>query len=188
MDQVESDQVESDGRLFFAVLPDRATAARIFHLAGRLKGAHGFRGKPIRLERLHVSLFFLGSACEPMVRLACDAAVEIAQQPFDLWFDRTISFRARSGKYPFVLTGDRGLDQLKSFRRRLGAALARRGLRRLASREFTPHVTLIYGERQAEEHPIEPIGWTITEFALIHSESGHSRVGSWPLRARLQPQ
>lgn len=177
------DRIGSGGRLFFAVLPDVATATRISHLAGKLKRAHGFHADLIEPGKLHVSLFFLGSLCEPMVRLACDAAAEVAQRQFDVWFDRTLSFRAKQDNYPFVLVGDHGLVQLKSFRRGLGGALAQRGLRRLASREFMPHVTLLYGEHQAEEHPIEPIGWTIREFALIHSRNGHSRIGSWPLQA-----
>jgi 2'-5' RNA ligase len=171
------------GRLFFAVLPDSATAKRIFHLAGQLRHAHGFVGGVIEPSHLHATLFFLGSWCEPMVRLAREAAAEVEERPFDVWFDRTVSFRAKPGNYPLVLAGDNGLDQLKSFRRRLGGALARKGLRRLTRREFTPHVTLLYGERHAEEHPIEPIGWTIREFALIYSLHGHVRIGNWPLHA-----
>jgi 2'-5' RNA ligase len=53
----------------------------------------------------------------------------------------------------------------------------------LANSEFTPHVTLLYGEHQAEENPVEPVGWTVKEFALIHSMRGHFRIGSWRLHA-----
>lgn len=177
------DRSASNSRLFFAVLPDAAIAARIFRLAGMLGRAHGFHGSFIEPKRLHMTLFFLGSLNEPIVRLARDAAAEVAAHPFDLWLDRTVSFRAKSGNYPFVLTGDGGLDQLKSFRRLLGDALARRGLRRLASREFAPHVTLFYGERETEEYPVEPIGWTVKEFTLVHSMNGYTRIGSWPFHA-----
>ena len=113
-----------------------------------------------------------------MVRLAAEAAAEVEQRSFDVCFDRAVSFRAKPGNYLFVLAGDNGLEQLKSFRRRLGAVPARKALRRLASREFTPHVTLPYGERRAEEHPIEAIRWTIKEFRLIHRLNGHFRVWS----------
>jgi 2'-5' RNA ligase len=179
------DQDAGGGRLFFAVLPGAAAATRIFRLAGLLKHAHGFCGELIELERLHVTLFFLGQGhlSESLVRLVCEAAADVGAPPFDVWFDRTISFRGRPGRYPFVLVGGNGLDRLKSFRRLLGVALAKKGLRRMASNEFTPHVTLLYGERDAEEHPVEPIGWTIREFALIHSMNGHARIGNWPLHA-----
>ena len=179
------DQDGNGGQLFFAVLPDAATAAQISCLARVLKHAHGFRGGLIEPERLHVTLFFLGQGhwSEPLVRLACEAASEVGERPFDIWFDRTVSFRGRPGRHPFVLAGGRGLDRLKSFRRLLGVAMAKSGLRRMVRDEFTPHVTLLYGERDAGEHPIEPIGWTIREFVLVHSLNGHVRIGSWPLHA-----
>src|ERR1700681_1022699 len=69
---------------------------------------------------------------------------------------------------PFVLIGDGGLDRLRSFRRTLGVAMARRGLKRLAKNDVAPHITLLYAERNAEEQPIEPICWTVNEFVLIH--------------------
>lgn len=177
------DRSGGNGRLFFAVLPDAATAERISQLAGMLGRAHGFRGKFTEPERLHLTLFFLGCLNEPMVRLARDAAAGIAARRFDIQLDRSVSFRAKSGNYPFVLTGDEGLDRLQSFRRLLGDALAARGLRRLAGRAFTPHLTLFYGTRQVEENPVEPVGWTVKEFALIHSMRGHVRIGTWPLHA-----
>jgi len=46
---------------------------------------------------------------------------------------------------------------------------------------FTPHVTLLYDPRSVEEHPIEPISWTVSEFVLIHSMQGHAHLARWPL-------
>ena len=71
----------------------------------------------------------------------------------------------------------------QSFRRTLGAALTRCGLRRVANTNFTPHVTLLYDARGVDEYPIEPIFWTVTEFVLIHSVKGHDYRGRWPLQA-----
>ena len=43
-------------------------------------------------------------------------------------------------------------------------------------------MTLWYsGEREVDEHPIEPIGWTVREFVLIHSLRGHTHLARWPL-------
>jgi RNA 2',3'-cyclic 3'-phosphodiesterase len=173
----------SSSRLFLAVVPDADAAARIYRLARALKQAHQFDRAIVEAERLHVSLFFLGEWSEHMVRIACEAAAEVRAQPFDVWLDRSVSFRGRAGNRPFVLVGDDGLNGLISLRRTLGVALAGRGLRRLASKDFTPHITLLYGERSVEEHPIEPIRWTVNEFVLIHSMSGHVHLGRWPLRS-----
>ena len=169
------------GRLFFAMVPDADTAARIYHLAQVLKRAHRFDGNIIEPGHLHVSLFFLGEPSQQMVRTACEAAGQVRVAPFELRFDRSVSFQGRPGNRPFVLVGDNGLDRLRSFRRALGIALAEKGLKRFAKREFTPHVTLLYAERAVEEHPIDPVNWTASEFALIHSLHGHIHLARWPL-------
>src|SRR5258708_5049990 len=178
-----SRNASSGSRLFLAVVPDADAAARIYRLARALKQAHQFDRAIIDPQRLHVSLFFLGELTDDMARIACEAAAEVRADPFEVRFDRTVSFRGRSGNRPFVLVGDDGLNGLLSLRRTLGVALAGRGLRRLASKDFTPHITLLYGERNVEKHPIEPIRWTVNEFVLIHSVGCHVHLGRWPLRS-----
>lgn len=173
----------SSTRLFLAAVPDAGTAKRIDRLACALKRAHGFDGKLIAPEQLHISLFFLGGLPERHIHTACEAATDVRAAPFEVSFDRTASFRGRSGNRPFVLIGEDGLGRLQSFRRMLGAALARRGLRRVANAGSTPHVTLLYDARSVEEHPIEPIFWTVTEFVLIHSMKGHNHLARWSLQA-----
>jgi len=170
-------------RLFLAAVPNAGTAERIHRLAGVLRRAHKFDGKLIPPECLHISLFFLGGLLERHIHAACEAAADVRAERFGVWFDRTVSFRGRSGNRPFVLIGDDGLGRLQSFRRMLGAALTRRGLRRVANTHFTPHVTLLYDARSVDEHPIEPIFWTVTEFVLIHSKKGHDYLARWSLQA-----
>jgi 2'-5' RNA ligase len=175
----------SDGaRLFLAAIPDAGTAARIHKLADVLKRAHQFSGKLIEPARLHVSLFFLGGLPEQDIQAACMAAADVRIEPFEVSFDRTASFRGKRDSRPFVLVGDDGLQRLTSFRRMLGGAMLRRGLRRVAHTNFTPHVTLLYDARSVEEYPIEPISWTVREFVLIRSLRGHERLARWPLEAR----
>ena len=172
----------SGGRLFLAAVPDAETAARIYRLAEALKRAHKFDGRIIESARLHLSLFSLGGLPEHIVRMACEAAAEIRVQPFEVSFDRSASFRGSPGNRPFVLIGDDGMERLRWFRKTLGIAMARNGLKRLTKKDFTPHITLLYAERSVEEHPIEPIGWTVDEFVLIHSMQGHAHLARWPLR------
>ena len=170
-------------RLFLAAVPDADTAARIHRLAGVLKRAHKFMGKLIPPGRLHVSLFFLGGLHEDGVRKVCEAAAETTAPPFHVSFDRTSSFGGRAGNHPLVLFGGVMVNS-----NRLGKhspqAMMRKGLRRWANTNFTPHVTLLYGERRVEECPVVPLGWTVKEFVLVHSIHGHIHLARWPLCGR----
>jgi RNA 2',3'-cyclic 3'-phosphodiesterase len=168
-----------NGRLFLAVVPDPGAAIKAYRLSRILRGAHGFDCEPVEAGRLHVTLFFLGGWSEQMVRLAREAANHVRTSAFEASFDRAMSFRGSDSRHPLVLVGDDGLRRLKSFRQGLGAALAEKGLRRLARRDFTPHITLMYGEREVDEYPIEPVCWTVNEFVLIHSLDGHACLGRW---------
>ena len=173
----------SSGRLFLAIRPDAETAERIHRLANVLKRAHRLSGKPIAPDRLHVSLFSLTGLPDRQLYAACEAASELRTAPFGVSFDRTASFRGRAGNRPFVLLGERDLHRLESFRRALGAALAYRGLRRLANTSFTPHVTLLYDARGVDEYPVLPVIWTVKEFVLICSMRGHDCRMRWSLQA-----
>ena len=107
--------------------------------------------------------------------------MDVRAEPFEVSFDRSASFRGGPDNRPFVLIGEKGLRRLQSFRQMLGAAMMRRGLRRLANTNFTPHVTLLYDPRGVDEYPIEPIGWTVREFVLVRSSNGHEHLVRWPL-------
>jgi 2'-5' RNA ligase len=130
---------------------------------------------------LHISLFALSGLPESQLCAAWEAAMDVRTEPFEVSFDRTVSFRGRPAIARSVLIGEQGLRRLQSFRQMLCAALTRRGMRRLANTNFTPHVTLLYDARDVDEYPIEPIGWTVKEFVLIRSLNGHEHLVRWPL-------
>jgi RNA 2',3'-cyclic 3'-phosphodiesterase len=167
------------GRLYFAAVPDFDSAARMYRLAAVLQRAHRFRGKLVPPECLHVSLLFLGRWSEPVARYACEAVAGVKINPFEVSFDRTASFGGRPGNHPLVLLGDKTSDRLKSLGHRLSAAIAEKGMGRRAVKDFTPHVTLLYGERAIDEYPVEPIRWTVNEFVLIHSLQGRAHLARW---------
>jgi 2'-5' RNA ligase len=172
------------GSLFLAAVPDTDTASRIYRLAKLLKCARKFRGEVTEPNRLHITLFFLGDgrcSSERLVRLLFASAAEVRMQPFEVSFDRSASFRGRSGNHPFVLLGDNGTSRLKSFRQMLGAAMTRHSLKQWSNTDFNPHVTLLYDACEVEEQPIEPICWTVSEFVLIHSMHRHTHLARWPL-------
>ena len=167
------------GRLFFAAVPDVDAAAEMYRVAGILKQAHRFTRKRVPRERLHVSLLFLGHGSEQLLRDACEAVAGVKMTPFEVSFDRTASFCGRPGNYPFVLVGGDALDRLTSLGHALDAAIAESGVAGRVRRDFTPHVTLLYGDRAVEEYPVAPIRWTVSEFVLIHSLQGHRHVARW---------
>jgi RNA 2',3'-cyclic 3'-phosphodiesterase len=145
--------------------------------------AHKFQGQLTARDRLHVTLFQLSGLPEPFVQGACEAIDEARVAPFDVSFDRTMSFRGRPGNRPFVLTGVEGLRRLKSFRRSLAAALMEKGRVFPARRDFAPHVTLLFDDRAVEENPFGPIGWTVRDDVLIRSLRGHRHLARWTLQA-----
>jgi 2'-5' RNA ligase len=175
-------------RLFLAIVPDADTAARIYQRTEIIRRARNLEGALIRPEHLHATLFFLGeldALSEQIITLAIEAAAAVKMPPFEVSFDRTMSFSKGSNNHPFVLAGDAGVERLKKFRQMLGASMMRNGLRHLVRTSFMPHVTLLYDKQNVDEQPIEPICWIVREFVLIRSlyrRTTHLHEARWPLR------
>ncbi|WP_096698882.1 RNA 2',3'-cyclic phosphodiesterase [Polaromonas sp. AER18D-145] len=176
-------------RLFFAIYPDAATAARIAQLAQQLRAEHGLQGKPLKPERFHVTLHHLGDHAglpQDLVAAACGAAASLAAAPFDITFDRVASFTSAPRNRPFVLRGADGLAALMAFQQSLGEAMKKTVLGRWAKPGFTPHVTLLYDDRSVPEQAVTPVSWTARELVLVHSLIGqtlHVPLARWPLHA-----
>ena len=175
-------------RIFFAVLPDDAAAARIHALADDLKAANGLGGTLILPEHLHITLFHLGDWRElpaEIVAIASRAAAEVMAAPFDVTCRRVESFRNRTGIYPFVLLAEQGVTALHAFQQALGAALKKNGLGGATQGDFKPHVTLLRDDTRLKPVAVAPVTWTVRDFVLIHSLLGQTRhvhLGRWPLR------
>ena len=175
-------------RLLFLTYVDPDAAARIARRVPDLRAEHGLRGKPVAQDRLHITLNHLGDHAglpQDMVALAREAAGTLAMAPFEVEFDRVVSFGGKPTNRPFVLRGS-GLAQLMAFQKALGLAMARTGTRigKWAEPNFTPHVTLLYDNKSVAEQPVEPVRWTVREFVLVHSLQGQTRhevLGRWPL-------
>ena len=167
-------------RLFFAVLPDPETAARISDLAQRLRGKHGLTGKPVKAEHFHVTLFHVCDSVglpSELVDAVAERAASVAMPPFRAEFDRIMSFRNGA----LVLAGDDSIIGLEILHQRLSDALDSRPQQ---ARHFTPHMTLLRDEQRVEEDWIEPVGWTARELVLVHSLLGrttHRHLARFPL-------
>lgn len=175
-------------RLFLAVKPDTGTAEHIVRLVEQLRPVVGFKGKALRAERLHVTLYHLGDFVQPppedVVERARAAAGGLAQQPFDVTLDQVVSFYGRRDHRPFVLLGGDGAASLMAFQLALGEALQHAGLP-VPRGHFKPHITLLYDRGGFAPRSVEPITWTVRDFVLIHSWLGKTRydeLGRWPLK------
>lgn len=179
-------------RLFFAVYPDSRTANRIVELAGSVRAANRLRGTPLRADRMHVTLHYLGDHTglpQSLVMSACAAAAKILESSFEIAFDRVASFPARSrgGKRPCVLSNDAAdaNPHMLSLQRTLGEHLCDADLGHCVERSFSPHVTLLYDKQQVAPECVPAVTWTAREFVLVHSLFGkaeHRVLDRWKLR------
>lgn len=171
-------------RLFFAVMPDPATAARIAELAEGLREEHGLAGHPLARERLHITLQHLGDyAGLPPSLLARvqQAAARVRMPEFEVCFDQVGSFAGKR-QHPFVLRSDHGAELLHGLHDELARCL--QGVGGKPDPRFTPHMTLLYDKRQMPVQPVQPLRWFVREFVLIRSFLGQTRYqleGRWQL-------
>jgi RNA 2',3'-cyclic 3'-phosphodiesterase len=174
--------------LFFAFLLAAEDAPPIVQLRERLRHEYGLKGQLIATRLLHVSLHGIGAyhgLPRAVVEAAKQAAARVSARPFDIVFDRAMSFDRKREGQPFVLRAGNTVA-LTSFYQLLGEAMKSVGFRRVASR-FTPHMTLLYGDRIVKERAIEAVRWTAHDFVLVQSlrGRGHSEyihLACWPLR------
>lgn len=171
---------QSSDTVFFAINPDPDTATRIAQVGVRLRDAHGLKGKLLETSHFHVTLLFVGLYAATRVDVAKRSAETVVIAPFDVVFDRVLSF---PGSRAFVLGSDGDSNvALAALRQRLDVGMRKLGLR--AKPIHTPHLTLLYGDRIVTEQVIEPIRWTVKEFVLIRSHVGkslHEPLGRWSL-------
>ncbi len=174
--------------LYFALLPDTVAAASIDELRQRLRAAHGLTARLRSRELLHLSLNGIGAfdaLPEAIVSAAVRAGHAVRAAPFEVTFDRVMSFRSGPLR-PLVLRCRDGLAALTALHRALGVEMRRAGLRSGAGPVFTPHITLLYDESVVPHSPLDdPVGWSVREFVLLHSLHGggrHIHVARWPLR------
>ncbi len=105
--------------------------------------------------------------------------------PFDVVFDRAVSFNRTDRPPPVVLRPSNDPTALVTFHRRIGDAMRKTGLCRQVTSRFTPHITLLYDHHVVKERSIEAVRFKVRDFALVHSLLGRSRyieLARWPLR------
>jgi 2'-5' RNA ligase len=173
-------------RLFFAIYRDTAAARRIERLAQRLRGELGLKGRPIVVERLRVTICYLGNrvGVPQIVDAARGAAGSVVLPRVKAAFDRAASFVGRRGKRRFVRLGGEGPSALKALQHILRDVFARAGLGGGDEQPYTPHVSLLYDTRGVDEIAVDAVSWTARELVLVRSLLGqgkHVTLRRWPL-------
>ena len=174
-------------RLFLALFPDAESAARISAFAAEQCRSRGLHGKPLRSDRLHVTLFHLGDWAgvpDDLVAAAKGAADSLREPQFELAFDTVASFAVRRPQKPFVLKSSSANEALRGFHARLAQGLRQAGLAQWTRGSFEPHVTLAYDPQLVPPQPVETVGWRTREFVLVHSLLGqtvHMPLARWTL-------
>lgn len=168
----------SQDRLFFALQPGPAAATGIARLTADLRRELGIKGPVVAIERLHVTLHYIGDyAGLPRHIVASASAVlaDLAAPAFEVAFDRVVTFGRHGSRLPLVLRGGDDDTALAALQQMLASAMARAGLRQRLGGRYPPHVTLLYGDRAVTERTVEPIRWVADEVVLVHSLVGRSR-------------
>ncbi|SFO57125.1 2'-5' RNA ligase [Variovorax sp. OK605] len=169
--------------LFLALVPHTPDATAIAALGERMNSQHALKGTLVEAHRLHVTLFDLGGHAQVPASLVAQASTAAASVPvpaFDIVFEKAMSFA--KGALVLCAEDEQNVSALRSFRQRLGEALADAGLK--PPRSFTPHMTVAYARRKLEKHALEaPVRWTAGSLVLIDSHVGegvHEVLGRWP--------
>lgn len=166
-------------RLFFALRPDPDTAARIHALAQQLRDTLQLSGRTLPMERLHVTLNFLGQypSASGLGEIAATAAGSVRASAIELCSERLKSFESPPGgarrSLPLVLLTDDPAP-LRALRLRLARALARTGCFASAAEGTKPHITLLYDRKPVAEQAVPRLCWTAREFLLVRSLVGKS--------------
>lgn len=172
-------------RLFFALWPDAAVAARL-HAAART--AHAVcGGRLMRGETLHITLAFLGEVAAARMADVVTVAAGIAGRPFALELDRLGYW-----KHNRILWA--GCTEVPAALGGLADRLAQ-GLRaadfELEARPFAVHATLLREAHRPDAlPPVGAIRWPVADFALVASSRGpdgshYEVLQRWPLAAAI---
>ncbi len=152
-------------RLFFALWPGPETRARLERAAACVPRK---LGKPVAVEKLHLTLAFLGSVDAETQACAEDVASAVRRPAFELVLDDIGHFRRSqvvwlgSGRVPEALAGL--VADLAAGLEACGIAPERR--------PYRPHLTLARKVRRFPGCELsQPVTWPVHEFCLVWSRT-----------------
>jgi len=161
-----------DKHLILMVYPDQQAKTAAQARARRYQVDNGLGGVVFKPDLMHITLghFELWDEVPAsLIERITRAASKVAMAPFQVSFDQIGGFTGN-----VVLRGGEGLKALETFHAALRHALAWEKLDG-SHMNFTPHLTVVYGQPGAVVSAIEPVSWTVSEFALVISHHGKGR-------------
>jgi 2'-5' RNA ligase len=168
------------GRLFFAIWPQPAVARQLVRVGESLAGLAGGNAMPV--EKIHMTLAFLGALDEEHTAAAALAASPLKSPEIRMIIDGVGSFRR--AKVGWVAPSQ-PVENLTRLQSQLADRLRERGFT-LEDRAFTPHVTLVRKlARPVPRAPMSPVEWTSRALTLVET-TGNGRYEirqSWGLQA-----
>lgn len=180
--------VPETGSLFLGVFPPPAACEAIAVETDALRVEHSLVGQPIRSNRLHATLHYLGEhAIErgDIIDKASVAASRVAHAGFGMTLASACSFSTRNDRHPCVLLCPEERPPIHGLWRELGNQLMAVGLGRYLKRDFVPHVTVLYDSWVLVPQAIEPVRWQVRDFSLVRSQPGRNDyeiLATWALR------
>ncbi len=179
-----------DFNLILAIFPDNYIAQQISKFGNSLRKIHGLRGKLRPVTHLHVSLPIPRRVMHPpetvikRIGHACKTVAPIIS-PFEIKFDRVMSFRGRPGNRAVVLVNNNHeSDGIMSLYRLLCTEFAKLGSAASLPPKFEPHLTILYDQQELTPKSIPPVCWLVKEIVLVLSEvraTKYHRLGCWAL-------
>lgn len=170
--------------VFFAILVENPINALLATKRISFRRELGVRGTPIPEGHIHISLVSLGHhqrRPDVLIDIACRIGSLIQAKPFEVCLDRLSAF----GGGALVLRSSDHSPALQHFWRNLTAVIDDSPLKPFVTNSVEPHVTLLRDRQnvpKVREQFVEPISWTVRNFALIHSYRREYKVpGSWQL-------
>jgi 2'-5' RNA ligase len=175
-------------RVFFALWPDAANAARLHAIAQQWHRSLG--GRVTREDSLHTTLVFIGDIALDRLPSLLSLADGIQTSTFDIDFDAGGCWKHNRIAYLGMCQLPKALQNLQF---ELAARIRAAGFE-IEKRSFSPHITLIRKaacDNAAKENPInknpaEPVTWLVRDFVLVKSSmsangSHYEQIGRWPL-------
>lgn len=173
-------------RVFFAVLPEPAAAARIAALRSELIASAGVQPTAAARMRPYVMLHPLGDYAglpPSLLARAGSAAARLQSSAFEARFDRILSSAAGHAGRICVLRGDEGVRGLMQLQRTLARRLAEAGIRSEA--RCIAQIQLFDCSGQLTPRRVEPIAWQVSDIMLVRRTLGVAGTDQiearWPL-------
>jgi 2'-5' RNA ligase len=155
-------EVSDPARLFLALWPGPAVRLRLAAVRDAWRFVAG--ASPVRDERLHMTLHFLGDVPARRVR-ELQAALQLPHPACELLLDRCDVWKNGCA----VLEPSQLPAELGAMHQGLALALQAEGVR-VEPRPFRPHVTL--ARRALQSQPpgaVEPVRWPVRGYVLVRS-------------------